>query len=115
MTNIEKCLEEAKRINEIIKNVKCSAAPGRGDYISRKKALEIICKHIDVEEENVKLIDVGKTFGELYFLESEEVENVIKCKNCKYFTPEQFCSNLELYGPSPEDFCSFAERKEETC
>ena len=44
------------------------------DLISRKAALEIVAKHIGIDGDKACLIDVGKTYGEIYALPSAQPE-----------------------------------------
>lgn len=39
---------------------------------------------------------------------------VVRCKDCKWYNSEKFlCNNNESFSWKKDDFCSFAERKEE--
>ena len=44
------------------------------DSISRRAALKIVAKHIGVDGDRACLIDVGKTYGEIYALPSAQPE-----------------------------------------
>lgn len=43
-------------------------------------------------------------------LPSEQPE-IIRCKDCKWHE-DDYCSNIDVFGFSNEDFCSLAQRKE---
>ena len=43
-------------------------------------------------------------------LPSAEPE-IIRCKDCKWHE-DDYCSNIDVFGFSNEDFCSLAQRKE---
>lgn len=45
-----------------------------------------------------------------------EMPELIRCKDCKYWETdddESFCSDWGAYGTGAESYCSFAKRKEE--
>ena len=75
------------------------------DLISREAALKIVAKHIGVDGDRACLIDVGKTYGEIYALPSAQPEQrwipcgerlpdigehhvsepcIVYCSNCAY-------------------------------
>ena len=88
------------------------------DSISRRAALKIVTKHIGVDGDRACLIDVGKTYGEIYALPPVQPE-LIRCKDCKYFeTAGNLLDGLCRRHRIPTTmystgFCSMAERREE--
>ena len=78
------------------------------DLISRQAAIDAICKagcgggYCGISCDDVKAIEQ---------LSSEQPE-VIRCKDCKYYTPRWWCRCGEgLWKPNDDDFCSRAERR----
>ncbi len=67
------------------------------------KMAEYIFEINDVllDEETGKAVMKPKVNGEL-----------IRCKNCKWFYEDKWCVRY-MYALLPEDFCSYAERREE--
>lgn len=88
------------------------------DLISRQAALKIVAKHIGVDGDKAFLIDVGKTYGEIYALPSAQPERkrgkwrysrnissisysdmMVTCEQCGYSKERQhgdvlnFCPN----------------------
>lgn len=43
----------------------------------------------------------------------EQVGELIRCKDCKWYCDGHLCYNTETLGMKPDDYCSLAERKEE--
>lgn len=41
-----------------------------------------------------------------------EAKELVLCKNCKHSDAYNHCTRLSIWN-KPEDFCSYAERKEE--
>ena len=49
----------------------------------------------------------------------EYVGELIRCKDCKYYSPYKndndtfFCANFAINNVAPDDFCSWAKKREE--
>lgn len=88
------------------------------------KCIEIILHDIDVKD----LSDININFNDNVQYKTETVrsddgsykytaepitQEIIKCVDCKYHEGRCYCSNSDVYGFGPADFCSLAERKED--
>ena len=40
-------------------------------------------------------------------------QEIIRCKDCKYYRKDRFVCDLTKYASTEDDFCSWAERREE--
>lgn len=59
-----------------------------------------------------QLAEIGKGFGETM----DDVVEVVRCKDCKHFMPLTGYSLCVAHGSDPvdaDDFCSWAERRED--
>lgn len=39
-------------------------------------------------------------------------QEIIRCKDCKYYRKDRFVCDLTKYASTEDDFCSWAERKD---
>ena len=37
-------------------------------------------------------------------------DEVVRCKDCKYYEPDGVCANINFLSVKPNDYCSYAER-----
>jgi len=91
------------------------------DLISRQKALEHLRKRlIQTANNNVGFVcDAGATFEDaservktwLDEVPSIDAVPVIRCKDCKYYKENTLVCGR--YGLEDDDYCSWAERREE--
>lgn len=82
------------------------------DYISRKKAIEEVCGDCEYYDSN----DCEECrFDRLMKIPAADVVEVVRCKDCRYFTGKS-CMINEGMRESPIDgngFCSYGERRTE--
>ena len=45
------------------------------------------------------------------FYKRNNVPELIRCKDCKYYRKDRFVCDLTKYASDEDDFCSWAERK----
>ena len=50
---------------------------------------------------------------DLVCLNKEKLQEIIRCKDCKYYRKDRFVCDLTKYASTEDDFCSWAERREE--
>ena len=50
---------------------------------------------------------------DLVCLGKDKLKELIRCKDCKYYRKNRFVCDLTKYASTEDDFCSWAERKEE--
>ena len=122
----QKCAEEHRQLAEWLKDYKRLLAIESGiddDLISRQDALNMIRAlqtYKLFEGDDMILVDKADVQTELMMLPSAEPE-LIRCKDCKYWTHikrtnRYWCKTDDgLFdpNPSPDDFCSRAERRTE--
>ena len=73
-----------------------------------------LIKHIEVEYQ--KFDSVYDTYEVLKDIKNEptiDAVPVVRCKDCKYYRKNRFVCDLTKYASTEDDFCSWAERKEE--
>lgn len=96
--------------------------PNKNDFISREAALELIDNApIIAGNENETLISAPKLSDKVYCLPAADVVEVVRCKECKYYTegkllgPTKFCYFYKIgtgLNTADDDFCSKGERRE---
>ena len=86
------------------------------DYIDRQAAIKAVYSiaPIDTELEGVLLDRLDLRYV-LEALPSADVEPVVRCKDCEFYTEdERWCRRLGLCGAfDANGYCSHAERSEE--
>lgn len=87
------------------------------DYIKREDALDIVADN-NVNGE-ITLNRYDKIIDGIYDIPSADVAPVVRCKDCRWWTEWSnggigSCSRfaLDWLGTDADDFCSFAERKD---
>lgn len=100
---------------------------GYVDLISRQDAIEAFRKSVSKSETEDSLcynLGLGVAEKVLESLPSADAVEVVRCKDCKFYTDARampnksccgFCSRLgaiSYYGVDATDYCSFAERRE---
>ena len=61
--------------------------------------------------ELIMRVDFAMTDGKEVIAHAEKVKELIRCRNCRYFTDNEWCDLMETFAGS-EDFCSWSERIE---
>ena len=74
------------------------------DLIDRQKLIKWFDNWYDHDE-----FSVGYVVGIIKEQPSVDVEEIVRCKDCKYYR-ECGCQRAFVY-PEPDDFCSRGERK----
>ena len=74
------------------------------DLISRQAAIDTVKKLIWLTRDAKDVI--AEVIEELPSAQSD----IIRCKECKHYDPNDHCY---LQGAEADDFCSYAERREE--
>lgn len=88
-------------------------------YVCDGKACEScsngLCNHTEKIEHARNFRRVRTTEKAVFYMEDDTQTTVIRCKDCKWFNTS--CCAIEIIDesdkPKENDFCSFAERKEE--
>ena len=106
--------EDAPALREVIEMLKCSEMPNGSDTISRKKAIDICTSAIDLWSGQIGEGALAAVRDKIAELPSAQPE-VIRCKDCKWFGRIGCAISIvdDSDKPTENDFCSFAERKEE--
>ena len=80
------------------------------DYIKREDAIRQIVKTSAQNELDIPAI--GTVIYILSEMDSADVVEVVRCKDCKYRKKNTFCLHNMRYEDD-NGFCSYGERKEE--
>ena len=112
--------EYAKAIDTVIEALSCSEKPNMSDTIYRQDTIDEIEERKNANGyRNVAVIsELNRLEGYIMRLPSAQPE-IIRCKDCKFWTHikrtnRYWCKTDDgLYdlNPSPNDFCSRAERR----
>lgn len=96
------------------------------EYISRKAAIAYIREQS--EECQKAFEELGGESGiyadayndlaeDFYSIPAADVAPVVRCRECKYYKPDEFECGCDFAGGLPyvkaDNFCSYGERKEE--
>lgn len=57
--------------------------------------------------------DTAKDWDEMFVAVIRKQEELIRCKDCKYWSKQYRWCGFNDTDSEPDDFCSWAERKEE--
>lgn len=85
-------------------------------YIEREKAFEAITDFAGTATTKAAYSAFWKSAKVLNTLPTADVEEVVRCKNCKHLDRERFCvRGVDGTGYKvvlPDDFCSYGERSD---
>ena len=86
------------------------------EYIDREAVKEIMKKYRCLDCTNEKSLDcplcqLHRPFTEISKISTADVVEVVRCKDCKYFSEFQHCSVLGFCEPN--EYCSRGERRKE--
>lgn len=84
------------------------------DLISRQAAIEAILNLHDCYNGFSDTYDKACIVGVLEEVPSADVVEVVRCKDCKHYVPDDYnCMQMDTGGKiyRPDGYCSFAERR----
>ena len=86
------------------------------DYIERQAVIDAMHCNITITgRQNAELVasTIGAFVDRIKALPAADVVQVVRCKDCLFFTTEKSCCRPEGLTKAREDaFCSYGERKE---
>jgi hypothetical protein len=131
--NPDICIDSIISLPSVQPETNCSEFPNNSDTISRQAAIDAVLNN----EHSTDITLMGDAFGKGYTEGYKEEQNnvlqyladlpsaepeIIRCKECKhyYFTDNRVeaeqcyvCGYWDFDSPSPNGFCSFAERRKD--